>query len=144
MERLRAMAEAAREQNGLTQRMGMELLLDEQGPHCRMEVTDALCGAPGICHGGAIAALLDSALGGVALVHALELDRLTSTVEIKVNFLRPAPVGTVLTARPRLIHGGRSLVVAEGTAFDQHGNKVAHAMGTFNLFNPARSSLDAG
>ena len=58
-----------------------------------------------------------------------------STVELKTNFLRPVRVGQTLRVRPEVQSRGRSLLVLSGAAEDVHtGERVAFAVGTFNLF----------
>lgn len=94
-------------------------------------------GAPGIAHGGAVMALLDSVLGGRALLHAVPRGRATSTVEMKVNFMRPARLGQTLVARADIQSVGSSLMVITGTARDAAtDDPVAFAVGTFNLYVP--------
>jgi acyl-coenzyme A thioesterase PaaI-like protein len=51
------------------------------------------------------------------------------TIEMKTSFLR-AGLGR-LTARGTLLHRTASLAFTEGTVFDEKGERVAHATGTF-------------
>lgn len=120
---------------GLVGVLGIELSFEEGHSRCRMTVDDRHGGAPGIAHGGAIATLLDTALGVEALRHALASGHGTSTVEMKVNFVRRATLGSRLWTESRIDHAGRSLLVVSGRAIDEaKGETVALAMGTFNLF----------
>jgi uncharacterized protein (TIGR00369 family) len=66
----------------------------------------------GTVQGGFLAAMLDSTLGP-ALRATLKRAETATTLELKVNFIRPATPG-VLTGRGRVIHRGRSIAFVEG------------------------------
>lgn len=134
---LETVLDALQRGGGMVTTLGIEFTVDDEGdPSCRMEITPELTGAPGVAHGGAVATLLDTALGMAAMAHSLSVGRATSTVEIKVNFLRPAKQGTVLVTNTTIQSAGRSLLVVSGTAYDEDtGEKVGLAVGTFNLFS---------
>lgn len=119
---------------GLLAHLGIELSVEDGEVVGRMPVEPFHEGAPGVAHGGSLMTLLDTTLGGAALQHAVERGFAASTVEMKVNFLQPAPTGLALTARAELTSVGRSLLVATGKVYDPAGNAVAFAVGTFNLF----------
>ncbi|MEM9487647.1 MAG: PaaI family thioesterase [Myxococcota bacterium] len=120
---------------GLIPSLGIEFGGEGEDITCRMHITRAHTGAPGVAHGGAVTALMDTALGGRALMHALPRGRATSTVEIKVNFLRPAREGQTLITRTAVQHAGKSLLVISGSAVDEATDKqIAFAVGTFNLY----------
>ncbi|MCO4745921.1 MAG: PaaI family thioesterase [Proteobacteria bacterium] len=124
-----------REYGGLITALQIDGGLEEGVMTARMPIERMHTGAPGIAHGGSLMALLDSTLGGVALTHALANGRATSTVEMKVNFLRPAPEGETVVARAKLQSAGKSLLVVTGTAeIESTGEPVAFAVGTFNLY----------
>ena len=88
-------------EEGLLKTLGIELVVGEDNiVTSSMMILERHRGAPGVSHGGAIMALLDSALGFQALGLALERGMSTSTVELKVNFLRPAKIGCRLVVCP--------------------------------------------
>jgi uncharacterized protein (TIGR00369 family) len=64
-------------------------------------------------HGGALPALIDIA-GAIAVAHTFPdaLNAIEGTIEMSVNYLKPAKDGRVL-ARARMIHRGRRIGVAE-------------------------------
>lgn len=131
--------DAIQSQEGLVRTLGIELTPDDQGVTAHMTVKPLHSGAPGIAHGGSVVSLLDSALGFHALGLALEVGCATSTVELKTNFLRPVKVGQRLVVRPEVQSRGRSLLVLSGTAEDaETGERVAFAVGTFNIFGTDR------
>lgn len=122
------------ELGGLTKTLGIRVT-DRDAMATTMTIGPEHTGAPRIAHGGSVMALLDTALGAAALQHALAQGKGTSTVELKVNFLRPVPEGATLVVQPELEYQGSSLLVARGKAIDQAtGKAVALALGTFNLF----------
>src|SRR5438876_10925615 len=80
----------------------------------------------GTVHGGVMATLLDSALGCV--VQSMLPARTTyTTVELKVNYLRPitAQTGTVY-CEGKLIYLGGRIATAEGRLTDAEGKLYAH------------------
>ncbi|MEO0599883.1 MAG: PaaI family thioesterase [Myxococcota bacterium] len=122
---------------GLAPSLNLTLEQEENGVVGTLPLGPMHAGAPGIAHGGALMVLLDSVLGARALMHALPKGRATSTVEMKVNFLRPAPLGRTLVARADVQSAGNSLIVVTGTARDAETEEpVAFAVGTFNLYVP--------
>lgn len=65
----------------------------------------------GTLHGGIFCDLADAAMG-MACASRLELGESFTTLELKINFLRPV-TDALLEARARVVHGGKSLVYAE-------------------------------
>ena len=122
--------------HGLVRQLGIDIQLRPE-VSCHLCISEAHIGKPGIAHGGAVMSLLDTALGVQAIICALEKGKVTSTVEMKINLLRPIPVGTLLMTRTEVQHIGNSLLVITGGAFNQ-GNQqqMALAVGTFNLYTP--------
>ena len=69
-----------------------------------------------------------------AIEYALPKNKATSTLEMKVNLLKPAKVGARLRCTAKVVHAGRSHLVIQGEAVDQDGRVLAIAVGTFNLY----------
>lgn len=84
----------------------------------------------GIVHGGAIATLVDCAMGS-ALASKLGGDEAPLTVEAKVNYLEPGREGT-LVARGKVRRRGKRFTVLEAEVF-QEGSEdhIAFATATF-------------
>jgi len=84
----------------------------------------------GVVHGGLAATLLDSAMG-CAIHSTLPAGAGYTTLEIKVNFVRPmtAETGRV-RAEAKLIHLGGRTATAEGRVIDEAGKLYAHATTT--------------
>ena len=78
-----------------------------------MFVREDLCTLPTGLHGGAFMALADNT-GAVATMLNLPAGAQgTTTIESKTNFLRPAPVGAMVTATAIPVHRGRRTQVWE-------------------------------
>ena len=91
----------------------------------------------GTVHGGFAATLLDSALG-CAIFSTLAKGEAWTTLELKLNLVRPInkDTGTV-QAEGRIIHRGRTVATADGTVKDRAGKLYAHASTTCMVF-PAK------
>jgi uncharacterized protein (TIGR00369 family) len=86
-------------------------------------------------HGGILSTLLDSAMTS-AVITTLPRGRTCSTMEIKVNFIRPATAETgVLRCEARPVHVGRRLATVEGHLKDQAGKLIAHGISTCSIFS---------
>ena len=90
----------------------------------------------GVVHGGLAATLLDSAMG-CAVHSTLPAGAGYTTLEIKVNFVRPmtAETGSV-RCEAKVIHVGGRTATAEGRVLDESGNLYAHATTTCIIFRP--------
>ena len=89
----------------------------------------------GSVHGGVVATVLDSAMG--CAVHAtLPAGRFYTTLEIKVNYIRPVGTGSgTLRAIGETIHSGRQTGIAEGRLVDESGRVYAHGTTTCIVFD---------
>ena len=84
----------------------------------------------GVVHGGYGATILDSAMG-CAVHSTLRAGDIYTTLELKINFLRPltsstGPVRGIAT----VIHAGRTTALAEGRLEDAGGKLYAYASST--------------
>jgi uncharacterized protein (TIGR00369 family) len=88
----------------------------------------------GVVHGGLAATLLDSAMG--CAVHSmLPAGAGYTTLEIKVNFVRPMTVDTgKVRCEASVIHVGGRTATAEGRVVDESGKLYAHATTTCIIF----------
>ncbi len=82
-----------------------------------------------IVHGGVFAALLDAAQGMAAASQA-PAGHDVVTMQLNVNFLRPASVGDELTAAGEVIHSGRRTAVTRGEVRNQNGDLTATGTAT--------------
>ncbi len=90
----------------------------------------------GTVHGGLAATLLDSAMG--CAVHTkLPAGVAYTTLEIKVNYVRPMTASTgPVRCEATLIHLGGRTATAEGRVVDGQGRLYAHATTTCLILRP--------
>ena len=90
----------------------------------------------GVVHGGFAATLLDSAMG-CAVYTTMQRGANYTTVELKVNLIKPMTTDTGLVrAIGRVLHRGRRTAVAEGRLEDASGALLAHATTTCLIYTP--------
>jgi len=113
--------------------LGMELLEASDGTaSVRMELADHLRNRRGVAHGGAVASLLDAALGA-AVISAIAPQEWCGTLQLSIQFHDPARHGP-LTGVGRLVRRGRRVAFAEGEVLDARGRAVARAHGTWTIW----------
>jgi uncharacterized protein (TIGR00369 family) len=84
----------------------------------------------GVAHGGLAATLLDSAMG-CAVHTTLEAGDLYTTIELKINFLRPLQVGTgEVRGVGTVLSSSRNTALAEGRLEGSDGKLYAFATST--------------
>lgn len=94
----------------------------------------------GTVHGGVMATLLDSALG-CAVQSLLPAGTSYTTIELKVNYLRPVTTKTgTVYAEGKIIHLGGRIATAEARLTDAAGKLYAHGTTTCIILRPAPSS----
>jgi uncharacterized protein (TIGR00369 family) len=92
----------------------------------------------GNVQGGFQAAMLDAALGS-AVVCTLGEGEIAPTLELKVSYLRPAPLGRLL-ARARILRRGRTVAFVAGELYDEAGTMLASATATQLVTRERRAS----
>ena len=94
-----------------------------------LETDPARHGNPmGTVHGGVLCDLADAAMG-TAYASTLEEGETFTTLELKINFLRPVWRAT-LRAEGRVVQGGRTVGMVECDVFDERERLVARATST--------------
>ena len=105
--------------------MGVEILEREKARVVgRLVVRPDLCTSGGILHGGAYMAFAD-ALGAIGGALNLAEGTRTTTLESKTNFLRGAPVGSVVTGEATPLHIGRRSSVWQTRLTNDEGKLLA-------------------
>jgi uncharacterized protein (TIGR00369 family) len=79
-------------------------------------------------HGGVFCDLADAAMG-VAYASRLAGDETFTTLELKINFLKPVTNG-LLRATGRVVKAGRTIGLVECDIVDEQGSLVARASST--------------
>jgi uncharacterized protein (TIGR00369 family) len=82
----------------------------------------------GTVHGGVLCDIADAAMG-MAYAATLDEDETFTTLELKINFLKPVRTGP-LVATGRVVKGGRSIGLVECDVVDDKDRLVARASST--------------
>lgn len=87
----------------------------------------------GTLHGGVITALLD-ATSGAAVFSALTKVVPIATLDLRIDYLRPAETGRAVLARATCYRTTRNVAFTRAVAYhDEGGEPIAHSVGTFML-----------
>jgi uncharacterized protein (TIGR00369 family) len=118
--------------------VGLQLTHAEPG-RVRMEVTvEARHANPmGTMHGGVPCTLADSAMG-IAYAATLGEGESFTTLELKINFLRPVFAGR-LFAEGVVVQRGRTIGLTECAVTDEQGRLVARASSTCMTLRDAQA-----
>ena len=123
--------------------MGMRLLSCGGGASVmRCRVRQALKNSGGTLHGGVIGSLVDMSVA-TALRSVLPLTSRMTTVEYKVNLLKPVADG-VITARGSVIRMGKTIAVGTTEIRNAAGDPVAFGSATFYILNVRPSGDSPG
>jgi acyl-CoA thioesterase len=94
-----------------------------------LDVREELKQYQGVVHGGAVASLIDTA-AAFAVITRLDLNEHASTTDLTIHYLRPATTGR-LTARARVVRGGRRLLVLTVEVTNDQQILIATAVTTY-------------
>ncbi len=98
---------------------------------------------PIAAHGGLIAAFVDASLGTAALSAVAQDHKVVSTIEYKLNFLKPVLEGDELEAIGTVISQGKRILVVQCEVFclNRENILVAMGLGTFNAYEAAKAGI---
>ena len=114
--------------------IGMEEQLIEKGyAELRINITPNLYQRRGSVHGGVLATLIDGAVGS-AVRSTLSEDQASATVELKINYFRPAK-GDYLIAKAKLIQRGKTIAVGQAEIIDSDERVVAMGTATYMILS---------
>jgi len=112
--------------------LGMELTEIKKGwAKIRLPFTKKLTNGIGVIHGGAIFSPADSAVG-MALIGLVNRDENISTLEMKINYLKPLAEGEII-AEARIVHRGTMTAVGDVEVRDGKGTLIAKGLATYAI-----------
>lgn len=91
----------------------------------------------GFAHGGALASLADTAMGTVCAT----FDKKVVTLNMSMNYIKPAIAGEIVKAVARVLHNGRSTLVVEAEMTDRAGVLLVKSTGTFYVVGNFSDSI---
>ncbi len=114
--------------------LGLEIVeLGDDWSLYRLPWAEKLVGNPetGVLHGGAITTLLDAACGS-AVFAALPVPMPVATLDLRIDYLRPAERGLHVHARAACFKVTRNVAFVRAVAYhDDEADPIATATGTF-------------
>ncbi len=85
----------------------------------------------GVLHGGAITVLIDGASGAAVFAALLQFVPI-ATLDLRIDYLRPAEAGRSVIARATCYKLGRNVAFTRAVAYhDDPADPIAHSVGTF-------------
>jgi uncharacterized protein (TIGR00369 family) len=119
------------------------MVLEKIGEGCAtlsMPYDPRLIGDPvtRVIHGGAVSALMDTACGAAVICHP-GAGVSTATLDLRIDYMRPATPGQTIRARAECHHVTRSVAFVRAVATDDDDSRpVAMATGAFTIDRGAR------
>jgi len=116
--------------------LGMRLNnMGEGMAEIEMDYDERFVGDPetGVIHGGAVSALMDTCCGAAAMSHPSSPGG-TATIDLRIDYMRPATPGQKIRAHAECYHITRSVAFVKARAMDDDDARpVATATGTFTV-----------
>jgi uncharacterized protein (TIGR00369 family) len=117
--------------------LGLELVEIRKGwARLRIPIDQKLTNAIGLVHGGAIFSAADSAVG-MALVGMINQNENISTLEMKINYLKPIKGGELI-AEAKIVHKGTQTAIGDVDVRDENDALVAKGLATYAIFKKDR------
>lgn len=126
--------------------LGLEVThLDGSGVRGRAPYSPQIVGDPetGVIAGGVITTFLDQ-LCGMAAVLAMKVPGIVATIDLRIDYMRPAEPGRDVLAEAHCYKVGRNVAFVRAVAFeDTPDNPIAHATSTFMVNSTATRKIGA-
>ena len=137
-ERIQRMLEGDESASPAWRWVGLTLLEAEPGRTLlEMAATEQMTNHQGVCHGGFIAMLADSAMGS-ALATVLPEGERHMSFDLKLSFMRPVQIGQSVRATGTVVHHGRRTAVGE-CRLEVGGDLVGTASASFIVYLPEKT-----
>jgi uncharacterized protein (TIGR00369 family) len=128
-EQLQAVVRSGGQSAPVSKTLGFRLTqIEAGGATVEIDVTERFWNPMGTLHGGILCDIADAAMG-LAYAAGLNDDESFTTIELKINFLRPFKEGC-LKAVAKIVHRGRSMGVLDCEIFDDRGKVIARSSST--------------
>lgn len=138
-----AMIQAA-SKAGFFQLLGLSIEKIDGGlGHVSVSVDERLMHPYMMVHGGVLFTLADTAMS-MALMSLIPPGTPFSTIEAKINYLRPVKEGKLI-AEAMVVHQGRSTAVLEASIYNEiNGERTlaARALGTFHIARDKQAEVN--
>jgi len=119
--------------------LGMRLVAATPGQATfELEADERHWNPMGTLHGGILCDIADGAMG-IAFASTLEDGESFTTLELKINFLKPI-WKSKLIAHGRIVKRGKTIGLTECDVFDEAGSLVARATSTCMVLRGAQAS----
>lgn len=104
----------------------------------KMRAGEQMANPVGVVQGGFLASFADSAMAASTVTNLQGRKAYTANTELKISFLRGAPIGETYTCTARVIGGGKRVTFVEADIVDNEGRLIAKASSTY-LLTPRES-----
>ena len=133
-----AMMEVTNTQAPFWQLLGMELIDFKKGwAKVRLPFDAKITNPTGIAHGGSIFSAADAA-AAMATMSTVEKGELVTTIEMKINYVKPF-IGGVVFAEARVAHKGSNLALGDVDVFNEKGELIAKAQATYMILKTEKA-----
>ena len=124
--------------------LAMEVLDFSDGMSlARLPWNDALVGNPetGILHGGAVTSLIDATCGSAVFSKLMSMTPI-ATLDLRIDYLRPATPGRDVFARADCYRVTRNIAFVRAVAYHEKAeDPIASAAGTFMIATPGTTVM---
>ncbi len=100
----------------------------------QLTVDEKFLATPTAMHGGALAGMMDAILGVASLNVSSKRGKVVSTIEFKINYLKPVFLGDELRGVGTVLSEGNRIIITKGEIFNQRNELVAIATATLNAY----------